>query len=74
MIASGRKVESRLGPKIPASENLAFLELDITASQSKIDAQIMKARSIFGRIDVLFNNAGRSALKAAEEAEYVGLC
>ncbi|KAK6840979.1 hypothetical protein PG995_004519 [Apiospora arundinis] len=69
VIASGRNVELRLGPKTHVSPDLAFLELDITAPQLEIDAQVKKAWHIFGRIDVLFNNAGRSALKAAEEAE-----
>ncbi|KAH6971439.1 hypothetical protein BKA56DRAFT_635563 [Ilyonectria sp. MPI-CAGE-AT-0026] len=69
VIASGRKVEERLGPRIAKSERLAFLELDITASQQAIDAQVKEAWEIFGSIDVLVNNAGRAGFKSAEEAD-----
>ncbi|KAH7123250.1 hypothetical protein B0J13DRAFT_679976 [Dactylonectria estremocensis] len=69
VIASGRKVEQRLGPRIPKSENLAFLELDITAGQQQVEEQIKKAWAIFGSIDVLVNNAGRAGIKTAEEAD-----
>lgn len=67
VVASGRKVEQRLGHL--KSENLALLELDITADISEIAAQVAKAWDIFGRIDVVMNNAGMSAMKSAEEAE-----
>ena len=69
VIASGRKAEQRLGHL--KSENLAVLELDITAGRAEIDVQVKKAWNIFGHIDVLMNNAGISAMKSAEEAEYV---
>ncbi|KAK7432175.1 hypothetical protein QQZ08_001120 [Neonectria magnoliae] len=69
VIASGRKVEDRLGPRIAKSENLEFLELDVTAAQSQINVQVKKAWEIFGSIDVLVNNAGRTGLKSAEEAD-----
>jgi NADP-dependent 3-hydroxy acid dehydrogenase YdfG len=69
VIASGRKAEQRLGHL--KSDNLAVLELDITAGRAEINAQVEKAWEIFGRIDVLMNNAGVSAMKSAEEAEYV---
>ncbi|KAH6898177.1 hypothetical protein B0T10DRAFT_543187, partial [Thelonectria olida] len=69
VIASGRKVEERLGPKIDKSENLVFLELDITESQVEVEAKIKKAWHIFGSIDVLFNNAGCTGFRSAEEAD-----
>lgn len=69
VIASGRKVEQRLNHL--KSDNVAFLELDITAGSAEVDAQVKKAWNIFGHIDVLMNNAGMSAVKSAEEAEYV---
>jgi NADP-dependent 3-hydroxy acid dehydrogenase YdfG len=67
VIASGRNVEARLSAL--KSDNLALLELDITASTSEIKAKIEHAWSIFGHIDILMNNAGMSAMKSAEEAE-----
>jgi len=69
VIASGRKIEERLGHL--KSDAVALLELDITAGQSDIAARIKEAWNIFGHVDVLVNNAGMSAMKSAEEAEYV---
>lgn len=66
VIASGRKVEERLGEF--KSDSFALLELDITASGDVIAQKIKQAWEIFGRIDVLVNNAGVSAMKPAEEA------
>ncbi|KAK5651616.1 hypothetical protein OQA88_11889 [Cercophora sp. LCS_1] len=66
VIATGRKVEERLASL--KSDNLALLELDISASREAIAAQIKQAWSIFGHIDVLLNNAGMSAMCSAEEA------
>lgn len=68
-IAMGRKVEQRLGHL--KSDKLALLELDITSPPAKIEAQVKTAWGIFGHIDILVNNAGMSAMKSAEEAEYV---
>ena len=67
VIASGRKVEQRLAHV--KSDSVALLELDITANVADIDTAVKKAWEIFGHIDVLMNNAGISAMKAAEEAE-----
>jgi NAD(P)-dependent dehydrogenase (short-subunit alcohol dehydrogenase family) len=69
VIATGRKVVERLNSF--KSENLALLELDITSSVKDIQDQLKDAWAIFGQIDVLVNNAGISAFKAAEEAELV---
>jgi NADP-dependent 3-hydroxy acid dehydrogenase YdfG len=69
VIASGRNVEKRLGTL--KSDNLALLELDILDSSTAIRTKIEEAWSIFGHIDILMNNAGMSAMKSAEEAEYV---
>lgn len=69
VIATGRKVEERLGHLKAA--NVALLELDITAEAATIAAQAKKAWDIFGKIDVLVNNAGVSSMRSAEEAEYV---
>lgn len=69
VIASGRRVEQRLAHL--KSDDVAFLELDITANAADIDMAVKKAWDIFGHIDVLMNNAGMFAMKAAEEAEWV---
>jgi NAD(P)-dependent dehydrogenase (short-subunit alcohol dehydrogenase family) len=69
VIASGRNVEQRLSHL--KSDNIAFLELDISAETSDIEASIKLAWGLFGHIDVLVNNAGMSAMKSAEEAECV---
>ncbi|CAI4214299.1 unnamed protein product [Parascedosporium putredinis] len=67
VIATGRKVEERLGHLKAA--NVALLELDITAEATTIATQARKAWDIFGRIDVLINNAGVSSMRSAEEAD-----
>lgn len=67
VIASGRNVEKRLGHL--NSDKIALLELDITANIVDLRAKIEKAWAIFGKIDVLMNNAGMSTMCSAEEAE-----
>jgi NADP-dependent 3-hydroxy acid dehydrogenase YdfG len=69
VIATGRNAEQRLSHIQNA--NIAVLDLDISAGWMAIEAQVMKAWSVFGHIDVLMNNAGVSAMKSAEEAELV---
>lgn len=69
VIASGRNVEQRLGHL--KSDNIALLELDISAEAADIEASIKLAWGIFGHIDVLVNNAGMSVMKSVEEAECV---
>ena len=71
VIASGRRVEQRLAHL--KSDNLALLDLDITAERAEIEVQMKRAWNIFGHVDVLMNNAGMSAMKSAEEAECVVL-
>lgn len=68
VIATGRKAEDRLTHL--RSENVTVLDLDVTAPRAQIDAQIAKAWQVWGRIDVLYNNAGVSAPKSIEEARY----
>ncbi|KAF5707747.1 short-chain oxidoreductase [Fusarium mundagurra] len=53
-----------------ASQGAAVLELDVTDSQDSIDQTIAKAIGIYGRIDVLVNNAGFVAAGSWEDLSY----
>ncbi|TVY81555.1 putative oxidoreductase, partial [Lachnellula suecica] len=50
-----------------ADAGASVLQLDVTAPQAEIDAQMQKAVSVYGHIDVLINNAGFVALGGVEE-------
>lgn len=65
VIATGRNVEQRLASI--QSDNTAVLDLDLSAPRDKINTQVEKAIAIFGRIDVLINNAGVSDMSSIEE-------
>ncbi|KAK5988334.1 Oxidoreductase BOA17-like protein [Cladobotryum mycophilum] len=67
VIASGRKVNERLA-HLKSNPNAALLELDIAAGKEELLAKIQAAWQIFGRIDVLMNNAGISATRSVEDA------
>lgn len=67
VVATGRNAEKRIAHL--KSDNVAVLDLDLLASRSEIDRQIKKAVDIFGRLDVLVNNAGNAGAKFVEEAE-----
>lgn len=49
------------------NENVELLSLDVTAPQDVFNQMIQEAISIFGRIDVLVNNAGYVASSVWEE-------
>ncbi|KAL7809340.1 hypothetical protein V8C44DRAFT_144649 [Trichoderma aethiopicum] len=68
VIATGRKIEEKLGHLKAKSENVALLELEVTAGIEVIKAKIETAWNIFGHIDVVMNNAGMSAMTAIEDA------
>ena len=70
VIATGRKVEEKLGHVKAGSENVALLELEVTAGFEEIKAKVETAWNIFGHIDVVMNNAGMSAMTAIEDAKY----
>ncbi|KAF5583634.1 Zn(II)Cys6 transcriptional activator [Fusarium pseudocircinatum] len=53
-----------------ASQGAAVLELDVTDSQDGIDQIIAKAIAIYGRIDLLVNNAGFVAAGSWEDLSY----
>ncbi|KAL5585627.1 hypothetical protein FOVSG1_015016 [Fusarium oxysporum f. sp. vasinfectum] len=67
IIATARN-SARIEPL--ASQGAAVLELDVTDSQHKIDQTIAKAIAIYGRIDVLVNNAGFVAAGSWEDLSY----
>jgi NAD(P)-dependent dehydrogenase (short-subunit alcohol dehydrogenase family) len=67
VIATGRGVTERL--KHLQSDDVFLLDLDVTAPRAGISEQIKRAWDVWGRIDVLLNNAGISAPKSVEEAE-----
>jgi len=67
VVATGRnleKVQSTLSDV--ASENLAFVNLDVT-DESQVNAAVEEAVNRFGLIDVAVNNAGYSLLGNFEE-------
>lgn len=68
VIATGRDAEQRLLPSLQ-SASVAVLDLDVRAPRAAIRARVDEAIRIFGRVDVLINNAaGAGALCAIEEA------
>ena len=67
MIATGRKLEKL---KHLAEAGAAILQLDITDSQQSIRDTIAKAISIYGKIDVLVNNASYILIGTWEDLEY----
>lgn len=69
VIATGRKADTRLAhlKDIGAS----ILELDVTAFQAELDAQVKDAIAMYGHIDVLVNNAGYVHTGLIEPTTYV---
>jgi NADP-dependent 3-hydroxy acid dehydrogenase YdfG len=49
----------------------AILDLDVTLPEPEIFIKIKEARQIYGRIDVLVNNAGYIESGAVEDISYV---
>lgn len=64
VIATSRNVDN---VKFPGA---TVFDLDVTAPQEEIDAKILGALEIHGRIDVLVNNAGFIEFGTLEETRY----
>lgn len=65
-IATARNGVSRL--QHLADIGAATLELDVTSPQPDLDREIEKACGIYGRIDILINNAGYVEVGTVEES------
>ena len=68
VIATARNATERLQNAKDASA--AILDLDITAPQAELDANIKEAIGIYGTLDVLLNNAGYIEASLVEKARY----
>lgn len=58
---------------LPESNNLRLFRLDVTDSETAIQGVVADAVAVWGRIDVLVNNAGFGAPTILEEGGYVNV-
>lgn len=68
VIATGRKLEQLRSLE---AKGAAILQLDITSTRQVIQETIEEAIGIYGRIDVLVNNASYISVGMWEDLEYV---
>ncbi|KAK3345686.1 hypothetical protein B0H65DRAFT_494879 [Neurospora tetraspora] len=71
VIATARDL-SKHGVMQLSFDDVPLLQLDVTASQESLNEKIAEAIKIYGRIDVLVNNAGYVALGGWEDLGYDG--
>lgn len=65
--ATARKLESIVDLKEKYGENVLTLELDVTKPE-QVKKAVEQAHAHFGRLDIVFNNAGYSLVGTIEEA------
>lgn len=65
--ATARKLESIADLKEKYGENVLTLELDVTQPE-QVKTAVEQAHAHFGRLDIVFNNAGYSLVSTIEEA------
>jgi NADP-dependent 3-hydroxy acid dehydrogenase YdfG len=65
--ATARKLESIASLKEKYGENVLTLELDVTNTE-QVKTAVEQAHAYFGRLDIVFNNAGYSLVGTIEEA------
>lgn len=56
VVATARDITSL--DAVATNDNCRTLALDVTASQADLDRKMIEAIALFGRVDVLVNNAG----------------
>jgi len=75
VIATARVVEQIQDLRLFADPSrLYIMQLDITDSQDVINSKVAEAVGVWGRIDVLVNNAGTGVKMILEEGGYVVSC
>ena len=75
VIATARVLEQIQGLRSFADPTRLYLmQLDITDSQDVINSRVTEAIAVWGRIDVLVNNAGTGVKMILEEGGYVPRC
>ena len=72
VIATARVLEQIQGLRSFADQSRLYLmQLDVTDSQDVINSKVTEAIAVWGRIDVLVNNAGTGVKMILEEGGYV---
>lgn len=65
VIATGRNAATKL--KLFEGTGAAIVDLDVTQPEAEVKKIVDEAAKIYGRIDVLVNNAGYGLFGAVEE-------